>query len=339
MSDAIKPIIAKAADGPLTRADAEEAFNIIMEGEATPSQTGGFLMALRTRGETVDEYTAAAAVMRAKCLTVKAPVGTIDIVGTGGDGKSIFNISTACALVAAGAGVTVAKHGNRGLSSKSGSADALTLSGVNVMITAEVAQRALDQAGICFMMAPMHHPAMKHVMPARIELGTRTIFNILGPLTNPAGVKRQLTGAYRRGLIHPMAEVLQQLGSEKAWLVHGSDGTDKISIAGVTWVAALENDKITEFEINPEDAGLPVHPLEAIKGDTPEYNAAALGALLKGEKSAYRDSVLLNSAAVFVIADKAGTLKEGVEIAAESIDSGKAREKLALLAKITSKAV
>jgi anthranilate phosphoribosyltransferase len=175
-------------------------------------------------------------------------------------------------------------------------------------------------------------------MPARIELGTRTIFNILGPLTNPAGVKRQLTGAYKRELINPMAQVLQQLGSEKAWLVHGSDGTDKISIAGVTWVAALENDKITEFEINPEDAGLPVHPLEAIKGDTPEYNAAALGALLMGKKSAYRDSVLLNSAAAFMIADKASNLKEGVEIAAESIDSGKAREKLALLAKITSKA-
>ncbi len=338
MSDVLKPIIAKAANGALTRADAEAAFNIIMEGEATPSQTGGFLMALRTRGETVDEYTAAAAVMRAKCLPVRAPKGTMDIVGTGGDGKSIFNISTACALVAAGAGVTVAKHGNRGLSSKSGSADALTLSGVNVMITADVAQRALDQAGICFMMAPMHHPAMRHVMPSRIELGTRTIFNILGPLTNPAGVKRQLTGAFTRDLIRPMSEVLQQLGSEKAWLVHGSDGTDKISIAGVTWVAALENDKITEFEINPEDAGLPVHPLKAIKGDTPEYNAAALGALLDGEKSAYRDSVLLNTAAAFMIADKASNLKQGVEIAAESIDSGKAKEKLAMLAKITTEA-
>ena len=336
MSDALKPIIAKAADRPLTRAEAEAAFNIIMEGEATAAQTGGLLMALRTRGETVDEYTAAASVMRAKCLPIKAPKGTIDIVGTGGDGKSIFNISTACALVAAGAGVTVAKHGNRGLSSKSGSADALTLSGVNVMITADVAQRALDQAGICFMMAPMHHPAMKHVMPARIELGTRTIFNILGPLTNPAGVKRQLTGAFTRDLIHPMAEVLQQLGSEKAWLVHGSDGTDKISIAGITWVAVLENGKITNREINPEDAGLPLHPLEAIKGDTPEYNAAALASLLDGEKSAYRDSVLLNSAAAFIIADKVSNLKEGVEIAAESIDSGKAKEKLALLAKITS---
>ena len=338
MSDALKPIIAKAADGPLTRADAEEAFNIIMEGEATPAQTGGFLMALRTRGETVDEYTAAAAVMRSKCLPVKAPKGAMDIVGTGGDGKSTLNISTAAAIVTAGTGVVIAKHGNRGLSSKSGTADALSLSGVNVMVTADVVERAIKEAGIGFMMAPVHHPAMRHVMPARIELGTRTIFNILGPLTNPAGVKRQLTGAFSREMIRPMAEVLLELGSEKAWLVHGSDGTDEISIAGVTWVAALEDGAVTDREINPEDAGLPVHAFEAIVGGTPEFNAAALAALLAGEKSAYRDAVLLNSAAALVVADKVDTLKQGVEIAAESIDSGKAREKLALLAKITSEA-
>ena len=338
MSDAIKPIIAKAADGPLTRAEAEDAFNIIMEGEATPSQTGGFLMALRTRGETVDEYTAAAAVMRAKCLPVKAPVGAMDIVGTGGDGKSTLNISTAAAIVTAGTGVVIAKHGNRGLSSKSGTADALSLSGVNVMVSADVVERAINEAGIGFMMAPVHHPAMRHVMPARIELGTRTIFNILGPLTNPAGVKRQLTGAFSRDMIRPMAEVLLELGSEKAWLVHGSDGTDEISIAGVTWVAALEDGAVTERQINPEDAGLPVHPFAAIVGGTPEFNAAALAALLAGEKSAYRDAVLLNVSAALVIADKASDLKQGVEIAAESIDSGKAREKLALLAKITSEA-
>jgi len=338
MSDALKPIIAKAADGALTRADAEDAFNIIMEGEATPSQTGGFLMALRTRGETVDEYAAAAAVMRAKCLAVKAPKGAMDIVGTGGDGKSTLNISTAAAIVTAGTGVVIAKHGNRGLSSKSGTADALSLSGVNVMVGPDVVERAINEAGIGFMMAPMHHPAMRHVMPARIELGTRTIFNILGPLTNPAGVKRQLTGAFSREMIRPMAEVLLELGSEKAWLVHGSDGTDEISIAGVTWVVALEDGKITEREINPEDAGLPVHPFEAIKGGTPEFNAAALAALLEGEKSAYRDAVLLNSAAALVVADKATDLKHGVEIAAQSINSGKAKEKLALLAKITSEA-
>ncbi len=338
MSDAIKPIIAKAADGPLSRADAEDAFNIIMEGDATPSQTGGFLMALRTRGETVNEYTAAATVMRAKCLSVKAPVGAMDIVGTGGDGKSTLNISTAAAIVTAGTGIVIAKHGNRGLSSKSGTADALSLSGVNVMVSADVVERAINEAGIGFMMAPVHHPAMRHVMPARIELGTRTIFNILGPLTNPAGVKRQLTGAFSREMIRPMAEVLLELGSEKAWLVHGSDGTDEISIAGVTWLAALENGAVTEREINPEDAGLPVHNFEEIVGGTPEFNAAALAALLAGEKSAYRDAVLLNSAAALVVADKATNLKQGVEIATQSIDSGKAREKLALLAKITSEA-
>ncbi len=338
MSDALKPIIAKAADGALSRLDAEEAFNIIMEGDATPSQTGGFLMALRTRGETVAEYAAAAAVMRAKCLAVKAPVGAMDIVGTGGDGKSTLNISTAAAIVTAGAGVVIAKHGNRGLSSKSGTADALTLSGVNVMVGPDVVERAINEAGIGFMMAPMHHPAMRHVMPARIELGTRTIFNILGPLTNPAGVKRQLTGAFSRAMIRPMAEVLLELGSEKAWLVHGSDGTDEISIAGATWVAVLENGAVTEREINPEDAGLPVHAFDAIIGGTPEFNAAALAALLKGEKSAYRDAVLLNSAAALVVADKANNLVEGVEIATQSIDSGKAREKLSLLAKITTEA-
>ncbi len=338
MSDALKPLIGKAADGPLTRAEAEAAFDIIMEGEATPSQTGGLLMAMRTRGETVEEYAAAAAVMRAKCNPVKAPEGAIDIVGTGGDGKSTLNISTATAIVTAGADVVVAKHGNKNLTSKSGTADALSVSGVNVMVGPDVVERAINEAGIGFMMAPMHHPAVRHVMPTRMELGTRTIFNILGPLTNPAGVKRQLTGAFSREMIRPMAEVLLELGSEKAWLVHGSDGTDEISIAGVTWVAALEDGKVIDHEINPEDAGLPVHPFETIKGGDPEYNAAAMAALLGGEASAYRDAVLLNTAAALVVADKANNLKAGVEIAKESIDSGKAKEKLALLAKITSEA-
>ncbi len=338
MSDALKPLIGKAADGPLTRSEAETAFDIIMEGDATPSQTGGLLMAMRTRGETVEEYAAAAAVMRAKCNPVKAPAGAIDIVGTGGDGKSTLNISTATAIVTAGTGVVVAKHGNKNLTSKSGTADALSVSGVNVMVGPDVVERAINEAGIGFMMAPMHHPAVRHVMPTRMELGTRTIFNILGPLTNPAGVKRQLTGAFAREMIRPMAEVLLELGSEKAWLVHGSDGTDEISIAGATWLAALEDGKVTDREINPEDAGLPVHPFETIKGGDPEFNAAAMAALLDGEASAYRDAVLLNTAAALVVADKASNLKAGVEIAAESIDSGKAKEKLALLAKITSEA-
>lgn len=336
MSDMLKPLIAAAIDAPLSREQAEQAFRIIMDGDATPAQTGGLLMVLRTRGESIDEYTAAAAVMRSKCKKVSAPKGAMDIVGTGGDGKSTLNISTATAIVTAGAGVVVAKHGNRNLSSKSGASDALSQSGVNVMVEPDVVERAINEAGIGFMMAPMHHPAVKHVMPARMELGTRTIFNILGPLTNPAGVTRQLTGAFSRDMITPMAEVLRELGSEKAWLVHGSDGTDEISIAGVTWVSALEGGQIVEREINPEDAGLPVHPFDSIVGGSPDYNAAAMAALLDGEKSAYRDAVLLNSAAALVVADKATSLVEGVEMANASIDSGRAKAKLAALAAITS---
>ncbi|MFT6091054.1 anthranilate phosphoribosyltransferase [Sulfitobacter sp.] len=337
MSERLKPLIDAAANGPLTRDQAEEAFGILFDGEATPSQIGGFLMALRTRGETVDEYAAAAHVMCAKCNPVVAPAGAIDIVGTGGDGKGTLNISTATAFVVAGAGVVVAKHGNRNLSSKSGAADALTQMGLKVMVGPKVVEACLNEAGIGFMMAPMHHPAIAHVMPTRSELGTRTIFNILGPLTNPASVKRQLTGAYRRDLIRPMAETLGALGSEKAWLVHGSDGTDELTITGVSWVAALNPDgTITEFEITPEDAGLPVHPFEDIVGGTPEENAIAFNALLDGEPSAYRDAVLLNAAAALVVADAAPDLKAGVEMARTSIDSGAARDKITQVARITN---
>ncbi|MGR3508356.1 MAG: anthranilate phosphoribosyltransferase [Sulfitobacter sp.] len=339
MSDALKPLIDAAANGPLSRAQAEDAFEILFDGEATPSQIGGFLMALRTRGETVDEYAAAAHVMRAKCHPVAAPDGAMDIVGTGGDGKGTLNISTATAFVVAGAGVVVAKHGNRNLSSKSGTADAMTQMGIKVMVGPKVVEAALREAGIGFMMAPMHHPAIAHVMPTRSELGTRTIFNILGPLTNPASVKRQLTGAYRRDLIRPMAETLGTLGSEKAWLVHGSDGTDELTIAGISWVAALNPDgTVTEMEIHPEDAGLPVHPFEHIIGGNPEENARALGALLDGTASAYRDAVLLNSAAALVIADAVPNLKAGVEMARHSIDSGAARDKVTQVARITQTA-
>ena len=335
MSDALKPLIDAAANGPLTRDQAAAAFQILFDGEATPSQIGGFLMALRTRGETVDEYAAAASVMRAKCNAVKAPAGAMDIVGTGGDGKGTLNISTATAFVVAGAGVTVAKHGNRNLSSKSGAADALTQMGLNVMVGPDVVERELAEAGIGFMMAPMHHPAIAHVMPTRAELGTRTIFNILGPLTNPAGVKRQLTGAYLRDLIRPMAETLLALGSEKAWLVHGSDGTDELTITGVSWVAQVADGAVTEFEVHPEDAGLPVHPFEAIVGGTPEENARDFKALLDGAPSAYRDAVLLNAAAALVVADAAGDLKAGVEMAKTSIDSGAARDKIARVAAVS----
>lgn len=335
MSDALKPLIGAAAIGSLTRAQAEAAFGILFNGEATPSQIGGFLMALRTRGETVDEFAAAAAVMRAKCNKVNAPDGAMDIVGTGGDGKGTLNISTATAFVVAGAGVTVAKHGNRNLSSKSGAADALVQMGINVMVGPQVVEKALEEVGIGFMMAPMHHPATAHVMPTRAELGTRTIFNILGPLTNPAGVKRQLTGVFSRDLIRPMAETLQALGSDRAWLVHGSDGTDELTIAGVSWVAALEDDAISEFELHPEDAGLPVHPFEDILGGTPAENALAFHALLEGTASAYRDAVLLNAAAALVVAKAAPDLPTGVEIAAQSIDSGAAKGKISALARIT----
>jgi len=337
MSERLKPLIDAAANGPLTRDQAEEAFGILFDGEATPSQIGGFLMALRTRGETVDEYAAAAHVMRAKCNAVVAPAGAMDIVGTGGDGKGTLNISTATAFVVAGAGVVVAKHGNRNLSSKSGAADALTQMGLKVMVGPKVVEACLNEAGIGFMMAPMHHPAIAHVMPTRSELGTRTIFNILGPLTNPAGVKRQLTGAYRRDLIRPMAETLGALGSEKAWLVHGSDGTDELTITGISWVAALNPDgTVSEFEITPEDAGLPVHPFEDIVGGTPEENAIAFNALLDGAPSAYRDAVLLNAAAALVVADAAPDLKTGVDMARTSIDSGAARDKITQVARISN---
>ncbi|RBI75180.1 anthranilate phosphoribosyltransferase [Roseovarius sp. TE539] len=337
MSDSLKPLIGTAAERPLTRAEAEAAFEALFEGEATPAQMGGFLMALRTRGETVDEYAAAAAVMRAKCNRVTAPAGAMDIVGTGGDGKGTLNISTAAAFVVAGAGVPVAKHGNRNLSSRSGAADALTQMGINVMVGAKLVERALREAGIAFMMAPMHHPAMAHVGPVRTELGTRTIFNILGPLTNPAGVKRQLTGVFTRDLIRPMAETLARLGSERAWLVHGGDGTDELSIAGPSWIVALEEDgSLREAELHPEDFGLPVHPFDAILGGSPEENGRAFRALLDGVPGAYRDAVLMNAAAALVIAGRADNLASGVEQAAESIDSGQAKERVAALARITS---
>lgn len=337
MSDAIKPIIFAASEGPLSRTQAETAFGILFDGEATPAQIGGLLMAMRARGESVAEYAAAAAAMRARCNAVKAPEGAIDIVGTGGDGMKTLNISTATAFVVAGAGIPVAKHGNKNLSSLSGAGDILTEMGVNIMVGPDVVEKALEAANIGFMMAPMHHPATKHVMPVRQELGCKTIFNILGPLTNPAGAKRQLTGAFASDLIFPMAETLRDLGSEAAWLVHGSDGTDEITIVGTTAVAALGTDgKITGMEIHPEDAGLPVHPFKDILGGTPAENAQAFRALLAGEQSAYRDAVLLNAAAAILVAGKVDDLKQGVEVAKESIDSGAAKSAVEKLAAVTS---
>jgi len=337
MSDLLKPLIAAAVDRPLTAPEAREAFDILMDGAATPAQIGGFLMALRLRGETVDEIAAAAAAMRARCVAVRAPEGAIDIVGTGGDGKGTLNISTAAAFVVAGARVVVAKHGNRNLSSKSGAADALGQMGIEVMVGADIVEEALAQIGIAFMMAPMHHPAVRHVMPARQELGIRTIFNILGPLTNPAGVTRQLTGAFSADLLRPMAETLGALGSQAAWLVHGSDGTDELTITGPSAVAVLENGRVEMREIHPEEAGLPVHPFDAIRGGSPAENGAAFRALLGGAPSAYRDAVLLNAAAALVLAERATDLREGAALAAQSIDSGAAQAKISALAALTAR--
>ncbi|MDO5646528.1 anthranilate phosphoribosyltransferase [Paracoccus sp. (in: a-proteobacteria)] len=331
----IRPLIGIAATRPLTGPEAEAAFSALFDGAATPAQIGGLLMALRVRGETVGEIAAAARAMRARMNRITAPDGAMDIVGTGGDGKGTLNISTATAFVVAGAGVPVAKHGNRNLSSKSGAADALGQMGINVMAGPAAAQDAIRSAGICFMMAPMHHPAMRHVGPPRAELGTRTVFNLLGPLTNPASVRRQLTGAFSADWIGPMAQVLRDLGSDAAWLVHGSDGTDEISIAGETSVAALQDGQITEFTITPADAGLPTHPFESIIGGDPAHNAAAFRALLQGQGGAYRDAVLPNAAAALLVAGRVDNLPDGAELAAQSIDSGAARAKLAALAEVT----
>ncbi len=333
----LKPLLNAVADRALTRAEAEAAFSAFFDGAATPAQIGGFLMALRTRGETVEEIAAAAAAMRARMHRVAAPPGAMDIVGTGGDGKGTLNISTATAFVVAGAGVPVAKHGNRNLSSRSGAADVLTQMGIEVNVGPQVAEKALTEIGICFMMAPMHHPATRHVMPVRSELGTRTVFNILGPLTNPAGVTRQLTGAFSPELLRPMAEVLAALGSEAAWLVHGADGTDEISIAGPTAVAVLEDGVVTERTITPADAGLPTHPFEAIIGGEPAENGRAFRALLDGEAGAFRDAVLLNAAGALIVAGRVATLPEGVVLATASLDNGAARDKVRALASITTK--
>jgi anthranilate phosphoribosyltransferase len=325
MADDFKALIAKVATGAsLTREEAASAFDRMMSGEATPSQMGALLMALRVRGETVDEITGAVTTMRAKMLGVKAPPNAIDVVGTGGDASGSFNISTCAAFIVAGAGVPVAKHGNRALSSKSGAADVLGALGVKIDLTPEQVARCIAEAGIGFMFAPAHHPAMKNVGPTRVELGTRTIFNLLGPLSNPASVKRQMIGTFSKHWIEPMAQVLNNLGSECVWVVHGSDGLDEITTAGPTNVAALENGKVRVFEVTPEEAGLPRVKPELLKGGDATENAKALLDVLKGKKSAFRDVSLLNAAAALIVAGNAKALKDGVALAAKSIDSGEA---------------
>ena len=333
----MKALIARVATGEqLDEETAENAFDIIMSGNATPAQIGGFLMALRVRGETVDEITGAARAMRGKALSIKAPANAIDVVGTGGDSSGTFNISTGAAIVVAACGVPVAKHGNKALSSKSGAADVLTSLGVNIETPMENVEKAIAEANIGFMMAPRHHSAMRHVAGPRVELATRTIFNLLGPLSNPAGAKRQLTGVFAKEWVEPMAQVLAKLGSEKVWIMHGSDGLDEMTTTGSTTIAELKDGAVTVFEVTPEDAGLPRARPEDLKGGDGPTNAKAIMDLLDGEKSAYRDVVLLNTAGALIVADRASDLKEGVAIAAEAIDSGKAKETLVKLIAITA---
>jgi anthranilate phosphoribosyltransferase len=332
----IKALIGQIAGGnPLSLDEAREAFDIIMAGDATPAQVGGFLMALRVRGETIDELTGGALAMRARMVTVKAPANAIDTCGTGGDASGTYNVSTAAALVVAACGVPVAKHGNRALSSKAGSADVLGALGVNTDAEVGHVERAIAEAGIGFMMAPRHHGAMRHVAGARVELGTRTIFNLLGPLANPASARRQLMGVFAKDWVEPLAHVLGQLGSERAWVVHGSDGLDEITTTGPTQVAELRDGKVRCFEVTPEQAGLPRASLEDLRGADAETNAKALRAVLAGTPGPFRDIVMLNAAAALIVAGRAGDLPAGVAQAAIAIDSGAAERVLDRLVAIT----
>lgn len=311
----------------LSRNEAAAAFDIMMSGDATPSQVGGFLMALRVRGESVDEIVGAASTMRAKMLKVDAPEGSIDIVGTGGDQSGSYNISTCSALVAAAAGAKVAKHGNRALSSKSGTADTLEILGLNLDLEPQQISRCIETAGVGFMFAPNHHAAMRFVGPSRVELGTRTIFNLLGPLSNPAGVDRQLVGVFAPEWVEPIAHVLKGLGSRSAWVVHGG-GMDEITVTGRTKVAELKDGTVRCFEIEPSDAGVDIHDFEAIRGGDAKTNARALEGVLEGEKNAYRDVVMMNAGAGLVVAGLAGDLAEGAQLAAQAIDTGQAKSTL-----------
>jgi anthranilate phosphoribosyltransferase len=321
----LKALIGKVATGAsLTRDEATHAFDVMMSGEATPSQMGALLMGLRVRGETVDEITGAVTTMRAKMLRVTAPKDAVDVVGTGGDASGSYNISTCAAFVVAGAGVPVAKHGNRALSSKSGAADVLDALGIKVDLEPAAISRCIKEAGIGFMFAPVHHPAMKNVGPTRVELGTRTIFNLLGPLSNPAGVTRQMVGVFSKQWVEPLAHVLNNLGAERAYVVHGSDGLDEITTSGPTSVAALEGGRVRTFEVTPEEVGLRRVKADTLRGGDAATNANALKGVLRGEDGAYREVVLINAAAALVVAGKAADLREGVEHAKTSIASGAA---------------
>src|ERR1700752_4768052 len=327
--DELKSIIGKVATGAsLSREEAASAFDSMMSGEATPSQMGGLLMALRVRGETVEEITGAVSAMRSKMLRVSAPAEAVDIGGTRGDGSGSVNVSPCAAFIVAGSGVPVAKHGNRALSSRSGSAGVLAALGVKIDLQPDQVGRCVKEAGIGFMFAPSHHPAMKNVGPTRTELATRTIFNLLGPLSNPAGVKRQMVGVFSRQWVQPLAQVLKNLGAESVWVVHGSDGLDEITLTGPTFIAALENGNIRSFEVTPEEAGLGRAGGDALKGGDADANAIALRGVLDGKPSAFRDVALLNAAAALIVAGKAKTLKDGVALGTKSLAGGAAVARL-----------
>ncbi len=343
MADAaadLKQHIARVAAGErLSVAQASEAFDIMMSGDATPSQMGALLMGLRVRGETVEEITGGASTMRAKALRVHAPADAIDTCGTGGDASGTYNISTAASLLAAGCGVPVAKHGNRALSSKSGSADVLAALGVNIEADMTLVERCIAEAGIGFLMAPRHHGAMRHVAGTRVELGTRTIFNLLGPLSSPAGAKRQLIGAFSPDWLEPMAEVLNNLGSEHVWVVHGLDGIDEITTTGPTRVAELKDGAVRTFEVTPEDFGLPRSQPGDLKGGEAETNALAISALLDGHEGPFRDIALANASAALIVAGRADNPRAGVEMAAEAITDGNARRALERMIRISNEPV
>lgn len=336
--ESFKPLIGKVATGArLTRGEAQAAFDAMLSGEVTPSQMGAFLMALRVRGESVDEITGAVTAMRAKMLKVEAPAGAMDIVGTGGDGAGSYNVSTLAAILVAACGVPVAKHGNRAASSQSGSSDVLGALGVGIGIAPSMVEACIREAGVGFMMAQTHHAAMRHVGSVRSELGTRTIFNILGPLSNPADVRRQLVGVFSRAWLEPMAEVLRNLGTERAWLAHGCDGLDEMTTTGPTYIAALEKGEIRTFEVTPEEAGLTRASGEGLKGADPAHNAAALRAVLDGAPSPYRDIAVFNAAGALVVAGRTQTLKEGAGMAAQAIVSGRARATLESLVRVSNR--
>lgn len=328
-----------AAGASLSETQAEEVFEVIMSGDATPAQIGALLMGLRVRGETVEEITGAARIMRSKAVKVEAPAGAVDIVGTGGDEAGTFNISTAASFVVAACGVPVAKHGNRAVSSKSGASDVLTALGVNIDADFSLVSESLWKNNVCFLMAPRHHNAMRHVAGPRGELGTRTIFNLLGPLANPAGTKRQVVGVFAERWVEPLAQVLGRLGAEHAWVVHGSDGLDELTTTGPTKVAEIKDGTVRTFTVAPEEVGLTRAQAADLRGGDAPANASALRAMLTGRKGAYRDIVVLNSAAALVVAGKCADLAEAARLAENVIDDGKAAAALERMIAITNRSL